>query len=673
MTRELGRLLRPQSIAVIGGGAWCRSVIQQLRKAGFAGAVWPVHPKGGEIEGFSVYKGLNDLPSPPDASFVGINREATIDTIAALSALGAGGAVCFASGFAEVDDGHELNARLLDAAGDMPILGPNCYGMINAVDGALLWPDQHGCVRVDRGVAILTQSSNIAINLTMQARSLPIAYVITCGNQAQTTQAEIAAGLLDDPRVTAIGLHIEGFGNPEAWQSFARKARAKGVPIVALKVGKSDQSRAATVSHTASLAGSDAGADALMRRLGLSRVNDLPTLLETLKLLHVAGPLQSNRLASISCSGGEASLAADTAVGRDVDFPPLNDRQKSDLFDALGPKVTLANPLDYHTYIWRDTDAMTKAFSAMMDPSLALTMLIVDFPRPDRCDPADWECVIGAALGTKTATGGTVAMVATLPELLPESVADRLIAGGVVPLNGLTEAICAAEAAVARDLPDLDTDLPALAVSEQAQTLSEAEAKAELSGYGLNISSGRRVATPSEASRAATQIGFPVVLKGEGFAHKSEMGAVVLGLKSAAEVETAATKMAAQGYLVEQQITDGVTEVLVGVIKDPAHGFVLTVGAGGVMTEVWKDTASCLIPASDETLNQCLNKLKVSKILSGFRGKPAVDRDALLTAIRCVQDYVLANAGIVEEVELNPVICTPTAAIAVDALIRRTR
>ena len=192
--------------------------------------------------------------------------------------MGAGGAVCFASGFAEVEDGADLNTALLLAAGEMPILGPNCYGMINNCDGALLWPDQHGCLPVARGVAILTQSSNIAINLTMQSRALPISYVITCGNQAQTTQAEIALGLLEDQRVTAIGLHIEGFGDIAAWQTLARVAKAKNIALIALKVGKSTQAQSATISHTASLAGSDAGAAALLDRLGIARVDDLATL-----------------------------------------------------------------------------------------------------------------------------------------------------------------------------------------------------------------------------------------------------------------------------------------------------------------------------------------------------------------------------------------------------------
>lgn len=668
MMRDLSRLLRPASVAVIGGGAWCRSVLEQLDKAGYDGPVFPVHPKGGEIGKNRVYTSLNELPQPPDAAFVGINRDATIDAVGQLSALGAGGAVCFASGFAEVGDGAGRNAALLAAAGDMPILGPNCYGMINAVDGALLWPDQHGCTRVESGVAILTQSSNIAINLTMQNRGLPIAYVVTCGNQAQTTQAEIAAGLLDDPRVTAIGLHIEGFGDLPAWQALAQKAQARNVPIVALKVGRSAEAQAATVSHTASLAGKDAGAQALLDRLGFARVDELPVLLETLKLLHVVGPLTGNRIATISCSGGEASLAADMALSTSLVFPPLNPRQTSDLFDALGPRVTLANPLDYHTYIWRDVDAMTRAFSAMVDPNLDLTLLIVDFPRADRCDPSDWDHVVDAAIRTRLSTGGRVGMVATLPELMPEDVAQTLIAGGVIPFSGLREALAAADAAQVR-MPDPE-ELLLPGAERRAQTVTEAKAKAELAAFGLP--SPKAVPTTRGGiADVAGGLSYPVVLKAVGLAHKSDAGGVVLGLTDPGELIEAAGRMPTDDLLIEEMITGTIGELLVGVVRDPAHGFVLTLGAGGVLTELLEDSASVLIPASRGAIEQTLSKLKYRKILEGYRGAAAADMPRIIDAVMAVQAYVLANADRVEEVEVNPLICTQTAAIAADALIRR--
>ena len=279
MRDGLERLFRPKSIAVIGGGAWCRNVILRSQEIGFSGPIWAVHPSRSEVAGVPAVASVADLPGAPDAAFVGVNRRATIEVVDALSAMRGGGAICFANGFLEAagesEDAAEMQQQLLDAAGEMTLIGPNCYGYVNYLDGALLWPDQHGGRRVERGVAILTQSSNIAINLTMQARGLPIGYVVTAGNQAQTGFAEIGAALLADRRVTALGLHVEGVGDVSALENLAATARDMGKPIVALKVGRSRQAQVATVSHTASLAGSDAGGGALLRRLGIAQVDTL--------------------------------------------------------------------------------------------------------------------------------------------------------------------------------------------------------------------------------------------------------------------------------------------------------------------------------------------------------------------------------------------------------------
>ena len=674
MTRDLSRLFRPKSIAVIGGGAWCRLVIEQCQKMGFGGTIWPVHPKAEEVAGLPAFKDVDSLPEAPDAAFVGVNRFATIDVVRALSARGAGGAVCFASGFleaaAEDAEGADLQAQLLEAAGDMPFLGPNCYGFINYLDGALLWPDQHGGQRAETGVALVTQSSNIAINLTMQKRGLPLAYVVTAGNQAQSGIAAIGEALLEDDRVTALGLHIEGFGDLRAFEALAARARALGKPIIALKVGKSAEAQAATVSHTASLAGGDAGAGALLSRFGIPRLDDLPSFLETLKLLHVTGRLPSNHIATISCSGGEASLAADTAHARRVAFPPLNDRQKTDLRAALGPMVALANPLDYHTYIWRDTEAMTNAFAAMMDPQLAMTMLIADFPRGDRCDASDWECTIAAMIAARERTGANAGFIATLPELMPEEVAARLMEAGVVPFSGLSEAIAACEAA-SLCLPEPPEPLLLPTATVEPDLIPEAEAKRQLSAYGLRVPHSKRAISATNARAVAVDLGFPVVLKGEGVAHKTEAGAVVLNLTSGQAVSDAAHDMPARSFLIEEMVTGAVAELLIGVVKDPAHGFVMTLAAGGTLTEVLQDSASVLLPASEADLETALNSLRVSRLLDGYRGAAAANREALMAAIRAVEAYVLENALGLEEIEINPLLCTPTDAVAADALMRR--
>ncbi|NOD94700.1 CoA-binding protein [Ruegeria sp. HKCCD4884] len=670
MNKDLTRLLRPKTIAVIGGGAWCQQVILQSERMGYAGQIWPVHPKANEIAGHKVYGQIEDLPEAPDAVFIGINRHATIEAVQVLSSMGAGGAVCFASGFSEAvaedDTGGDLQAQLIAAAGDMPILGPNCYGYINALDGALLWPDQHGATPVDKGVAILTQSSNISINLTMQKRGLPIAYMVACGNMAQTSQAQIAAALLDDPRVTALGLHVEGFKDIREWEALAAKAHAKGIPLVALKVGASEQAQAATVSHTASLAGSDAGAQALLDRLGIPRLSSLPDFLETLKLLHCYGPLPSGNIASISCSGGEASLIADMAVGTGLTFPPLSDDKKTHLRNALGPMVALNNPLDYHTYIWRDERAMSQAWSGMTGEDIDLTFSIVDYPTTDA---TDWTCATRAALQVRADTGARFAIVATLPELLPEDVANDLMTGGVVPFMGIREALAATRAAGQVRAPCL---LPVLlpGSAEASRTLTEGVSKQALAECGLRIPQNRTVSGEEEIRKALQDMQAPFAVKGVGLAHKSEHAAVRLGIQ-AEDVADVAAEIGTEAILIEEMITGTVAELLVGVVRDPAHGFVLTIGAGGVLTEVMRDTVSLLVPSAPEDIRTALGQLKIAPLLAGYRGQPGADMDSIIAAVDAVQAYVLQNADTLGEVEINPLLCTRDDAVAVDALIRK--
>ena len=674
--RDLTRLLKPKSIAVIGGGAWCASIISAAKQIGFDGPLHPVHPTGKQIAGQKSLRSLEEVPGPIDAAFIGVNRHATLDVVAQLRRLKAGGAICFASGFSEAaaEDAaaQDLQAALIEAAGEMPILGPNCYGFVNAFDGCAIWPDQHGCSRVQRGVAILTQSSNIAINLTMQNRGLPIGYMLTCGNQAQTAQTDIALQLLDDERVTAIGLHIEGFGNLRGWEALAQKARSKGVTLIALKSGVSQQAQAAAVSHTASLTGSDTGADALLQRLGIRRARSLPVFLESLKLAHQFGPLSSNRIASISCSGGEAALAADTAQGTGLIFPPLNPRQAKDLSAALGPMVAMANPLDYHTYIWRDQAAMTQAWAAMADDEIAMTLLVSDYPRADLCDASDWECVTQAAIEATRRTGRPFAVVASLAELLPEQTAKTLMDHGVGAIHGLDHGL---EALDVMSRPMAPPAEPVLlpGIDRDAELVDEQSAKLALAAHGLTIPPSVTVTDRSTAGQAAADIGFPVALKTLGLAHKTGANGLALGLTTRAEVEVAAPRLADGPLLVERMVAGTLVEVLVGVTRDPAHGFVLTLGAGGTMTDVLRDRASLLIPATRAEVTARLKGLNIAPLLEGFRGNPPVDLDALLAAIDAVQAYVLANAERVEEVEINPLICTQDNAIAADALIRKAQ
>jgi acyl-CoA synthetase (NDP forming) len=655
---------------VIGGGAWGAEVIRQCQKIGFAGDIWVVHPTKDDMAGLLPFREIADLPAPPDAVFIGVNRHATVAAVEALAAIGAGGAICFASGFSEaaheVADGHDLQQALLVAAGNMPVIGPNCYGFLNYLDGVTLWPDQHGGVRVDSGVALIAQSSNVAINLTMQTRGLPIAYVATVGNQAQTGLSEIGRTLLANPKVTALGLYLEGIDDLAGFVELAAAARRLGKPIVALKTGKSEQAQRAAISHTASLAGSDAGADALFDRLGIGRVSSLSAFLETLKLLHVVGPLGEATVASMSCSGGEASLMADMAHGRSISFPALSEAQQADLRNTLGPIVALANPLDYHTFIWGNEDAMAATFSAMVSPDMALGVVILDFPRPDRCTAPAWDLVLNAVERAQAQTGRPIAVLSSMVENLPEQVAIDLVVRGILPLCGMAEAIEAIAVAACVGKPK-GAGLFVPPLVRPAKVLSEAEAKQVLKGHGLPVPRSEYFTNIKGLADAGQVVGFPIVLKGTGVAHKTEAGAVVVGIADQAALLRAANAMPTETFIVEQMITDVIVELLVGVVLDPAHGYVLTLAAGGTWAEILDDSTSLILPVDAGDIKQALGELRIAPVLNGYRGAPAVDIQAIIDAVLAVQSYVMAQTPI--EIEINPLMCGPKGAVAADALI----
>ena len=672
MMERLSRLLNPKSIAVIGGGAWGAEVIRQCQKIGFPGDLWVVHPSKNAVAGLVPFREVADLPYPPDAVFIGVNRHATIEIVRTLSQMGAGGATCFASGFAEAvaeaADGHDLQATLVAAAGDMPVLGPNCYGLLNYLDGVALWPDQHGGLPVDSGVALIAQSSNIAINLTMQARGLPLAYVVAVGNQAQTGFSEVGKVLLANPKVTALGLYIEGIDDLAAFVDLAQTAQRLGKPIVALKAGRSEAAQKAAVSHTASLSGSDTGADALFARLGVGRVASLSAFLETLKLLHVVGPLDAPTVASMSCSGGEASLMADAAHGTAVRYPPLLPAQKTVLREVLGPLVALSNPLDYHTFIWGNEDALAATFAAMMTPDMALGIVVLDFPRPDRCTSPSWDLVLNAVGRAQDQTGRPIAVLSSIVDNMPEDVAIRLVSQGIVPLMGMPEAIEAVTVAAMVGRPDrsaADVYLPPTITA--GAILTEADAKKALKAFGVSVPLSLQVSGVSGLAAAAGQIGYPVVLKGEGIAHKTEAGAVVVGIQDEAALLAAAAAMPTARFLVEQMVGGATVELLIGVVLDPAHGYILTLAAGGTLTEILADSVSQVLPVDAESVLAALAKLRIAPMLDGYRGARPAHQDAIVQAVLAVQAYVFDATPY--EVEINPLLCGPDGAVAVDALI----
>ena len=677
---KFSRLMRPRSIAVIGGREAAR-VAEQCDRMGFDGALWPVHPEHATVARRPAFRSVAELPGVPDAAFVAVNRHATVEVVAALARAGAGGAVCYASGFLESNDGGVLQRALVEAAAEMPIVGPNCYGLINFLDGTPLWPDQHGGRRLgpdERGVAIVTQSSNIGVSLTMQRRALPVAYLVTAGNQAQLGISRLASALLDDERVSAIGLYVEGFDSVAGFEALARKSRERAVPVAVMKTGRSERARASNLTHTASIAGSDAGADAFLRRLGFARVHGIPELLEALKLLHVHGALDGARLGAMSCSGGEAAVLSDTIEGTHLTFPDLAPEHAAAVRATVHPLVTVANPFDYHTFSWGDEAALTETFTAFAREGFDASMLVVDFPRTDRCNDSDWEAAVDAFERAMRATGTKGAIAATLAENLPEERATRLIERGIAPLAGVREAFTAIECGAAIGdawrLPPRAPLIDCECVSIEPILLDEATSKARLAEFGVGIPEGAVVHGEDEAAAAAASLGGPVAVKALGIAHKTELGAVRLGLREPGETRDAARELLSLGggVLVERFATDIVAELIVGLHRDPQLGLLLTVGSGGIFVELAADSVTLLLPVADSEVRGALSGLRCAPMLKGWRGRAPADVDAAVAAILGIASFALANRDRIEELDVNPlgVRAQGRGAVALDALIR---
>ena len=672
---NLNRVLRPQTIAVFGGH-FAEAVAKQCDKMGYEGEIWPVHPTREELEGRVCFRDADNLPASPDVSFIGVNRHQTIEIVDQLSRIGAGGAICYASGFDETGD-TDLTQQLLDVAQTMPVLGPNCYGFINYLDGALLWPDQHGGLRIDSGVAILMQSSNIAINLTMNKRATPIAYMIALGNQAMVGMSDMIIQLCQDERVTAIGLHIEGLDDVHKFCQAIQIAHQHNKPIVVLKTGKSEKGAAITMSHTASLSSNDKVMDVLFDRLGIARINSLTEFLETLKLLHVCGALPGNDLVSLSCSGGEASLISDASENYQVEFRDFTQADIERIRPTVRELVSISNPFDYHTFDWANYERLIATFTEVMKSGFTINLLVMDFPREDRCELDDWGVTLAAWQDAAEQTHSKTAILASFPETMPEQIALKLLKSNIVPLCGIENAL-AAVAAAAKINPEIEHYQPLinqLDSSIEVKTLNEFVSKQKLAEFSIPIALSSLCKNMNEAVSAARQIGFPLVVKavGEELAHKTELGAVKLNLTSEVEVKQAIDELSAYSddFLIEKMIQDSEAELIVGVNRDPIVGLYLVIGAGGIYTELLKDTVILLFPYERHDIEKAINQLKVSRLFNGYRNRAVIDTHLLVDTVMSIQRFVVDQQNSLQEMDINPMmICKDGSVFAADALIR---
>lgn len=694
MTKQenLKRLLSPRSIVLIGGSNLALP-IQNTRDIGFDGEMWVVNPKYEEIAGIPCFSSIADLPGAPDAAFVSINAKLTVQAVADLNKQGCGGVVCYAAGFAEVgNNGDKLQDSLIEAAGDMALVGPNCYGLLNFTNGVALWPDRLCGERTDKGVAIISQSGNVALNLTMHDRSLPITHVISVGNQAVLGVGDYIEPLLEDDRVTAIGFYIEGLKDIETFSRAALKALDKGIPLVVLKAGTSEIGTQLTMSHTSSLAGSDDMYQAMFDRLGILRVHSLSELLETLKIASLCELPKGDRIGVLTCSGGDSAMLADSLDHYKLQLPSLSKVQEQKLGEWLPDFASFSNPLDYNTSIWGNLEACTEVFGIMMEGDYDVTVLALDFPKQGIGSDHEWQVAVDSLIAAHANHLKTCAVISNLSELMPENARQRLVKAGIAPLQSLKDGVAALARLVrygerrrqvaAIDAPEQLLLRGPLLVEGESKMLDEWASKQLVGLYGLQLPGGRCV-NKADVVEAADEVGYPVVMKGvsDRLAHKTEAGAVMLNLKDgsavASAVEVMAGRLAEQGladarFLIEPMVSDSVGELIIGLKRDEQFGLALIVGTGGILVNLLNDSATLLLPITREAASTAVLSLTGSALLQGFRGRPEGDFEAVVDAIMAVADFAMDHWDSVTELDINPLMVRPKGkgAVAADALVR---
>ena len=677
---NLRRLISPKSIAVVGNRG-ANFAIKESIKLGFKKQIWAIHPSLDSLEGIKCFRDIKDLPEAPDATFIAVNAETAIDIVSDLKSMGGGGAVLYASGFGEVgEEGFQRNQRLLKAADGMPLIGPNCYGFINSLDGIALWPDVHGCEPVAKGVAIITQSGNIGLNMTMQSSGLQIAYMFTLGNQTNTNIADIIHAMLDDSRVNSIGLHIEGISDVESFDVAARRAQKMKVPIIAIKSGKTKASAKIALSHTSSLTGSDELYSVFFERLGVARVDTVPEFLETLKLISVLGVIKHNGVASMSCSGGEAGMMADLIDGMEITFPSLTKSHKARVKQTLNEYVEVDNPLDYHTFIWGDRKRTSECFKAMISDRFAATMLLLDWPKTQESEQKDWDSTLLALSDAISGTSEKAIVLASMDDCMPKRIIEECLNLGIAPMIGLDICLKAlnhsykiGQAFASKPMPEIKI-LHTHSENKINKQLTEFEGKQLLMGYGIPIPKGLLVKNLTEALKAAEDITYPVTLKVSvtKLSHKTELGGVRLNIQNSIMLEEACNDLfkISSVLLIEKMIEGSVCELIIGIDHDPTFGKHIIIGAGGIFVELLKDSSVLILPVSREDIQQALSKLKVYQLLQGYRDDLKGDIEAVIDVVMSVIELIKVND--VEELDINPllVLKEKNGVVAADTLIR---
>lgn len=722
---HLRPLFAPRSIAVVGAsarGGIAKTIRANLQVLDSATRCHFVNPRYDELDGQPCFPSIEALPEVPDIVVVAVNPLRAAGVVTEAGAAGVPAVIVPGGGVVE---GGEAAARMQRDVRELAIrhgialLGPNCMGLVDLTTNSATYIGDVNPWLPRGGVAGIAQSGSVTDAFIHSGNRIGFSRIIGCGSEVVLDVCDFLAHELDSDETEAVILFVEGFKRPERFLALADRALALGKPIMAVKVGRSRQAQAAAVAHSGSLAGEARATDAALAAAGVIVCDDLDALLETAEL--VAGSRRMGRRAGrgrtgvVTVSTGEASLIADLAPRTGINLPEVPPAARAQILGALPTLGYIGNPLDP----WGATDPATgygaafEAFAA--SGAFDVLALVHDFPY--RSLPSEVETALEVVAPLVTATAerpGILPVFVSLTsgEPTPEIVDALRAAGGIPVLRGTVEAFTAI-AAVARweavrdrratdgparaGWPDLAADrtllghdptVPRLldadadarsgaAPAPRARALPEAESLARLAAAGLPVLVPRRVADAEAAVDAARSVGMPAVLKVDavGLAHKSDAGAVRIGLVDEAAVLAAATDLLAlqlppdvvrRGLLVSRHVSG--PELILGGRRDPTFGPIVIVGLGGILAEVLDDVAIRLAPLAADDAAAMLDELRGRAVLDGARGRPGINHSAVVDAIVRLGGLLAGDSSILE-VDANPLISGPDGTVVVDALV----
>jgi acetate---CoA ligase (ADP-forming) len=680
------RLLHPRTVAVVGAndrpGSYSGQTLLNLRTLGYDGEVWGVNPGREEAHGFPCFPALSDCPSPPDAVVVAIPAAGVPAVVDEAGRLGCGGAVVYGAGFGEIAAGAALEAELADAARrhGIPVCGPNGNGIVALHERLALWGDALNPLDPGR-VALVSQSGNLAVNALATRRGLGLHTVISCGNSTALDPSEWISRLAEEEGVGSIAVYLEGDGDGARLCEALARCAERGVGVSVLKVGVSPAGAAAAAAHTGAVAGDQRVFRALVEEAGAAWAADVHELLEVAKAQAVPSSRGAGGLAVLTCSGGDSALAADECERIGLRLPALAASTVERLKELLPAAATTGNPLDYTALIWGEVEPLRDIVAAVgADAAVDRVLVLYDQLVGIEGDPDEsWAAVREGILAGAARSPVPVMVASTLPELLDDAAAARFIDAGVPAVAGLRTGIaCAAALARPPGEPERVREIARAAASAggangNPRPLAEHEAKELLRAALVPVVEGRVATGEDDAVRALDELGGPLALKlsARSVVRKTELGALALDLRSAEEVRAAHRRLLGLGVegaavLVERMASPGV-EVLVAARRDavvPA----LVVGLGGVWTELLDDVAIVPLPADRARVAAALRALRGAPLLTGGRGRPALDLGAAADLAVAAGELLLRHD--LALLELNPVIVHERGAVAVDAVAR---